>query len=286
MTSCKLQEVEKGTVRIVRAGDGTLHPVEAKYLRPEVHSLMQVDRPIIRAKNLDRVVLWVDKPLAELSKTHVAKYIRWGAKQTFQSSKSKAVPVPQRSTCAARPLWYNLTGAATGIAFWPMAQQYRHIIAANPERLVCNHNLFYVSVPALSVPQQETLPAILNSTLMALMKTYYGRYAGTEGNLKTEVVDVNLLDVPDPRSADPAILQDLGKALALIQKRPVGHLVEEAFMECHTAEHVRELAERPLSLSEELRLTCTPKLDPGVMRVSTARMGKEILDEPTEATHP
>ena len=29
-------------------------------------------------------------------------------------------------------------------------------------------------------------------------------------------------------------------------------------------------------------LACSPKLDPGVMRVSTARLGKEILNEPTE----
>lgn len=31
-------------------------------------------------------------------------------------------------------------------------------------------------------------------------------------------------------------------------------------------------------------LACSPELDPGVMRVSTARMGKEILDEQREAT--
>jgi len=282
MTPCKIAEVEKGKVRIVRAGDGTLHPIEAKYLRPEVHSLMQVDRPVVRAKDLDRVVLWVDKPLAELGGTYVAKYIRWGAKQTFQSSKSKAVPVPQRSTCAARPLWYDLTGDQGGIALWPMAQQYRHIIPANPQALVCNHNLFYVSAPGLSEPQQETLPAILNSTLVALMKTYYGRYAGTEGNLKTEVVDVNLLDVPDPRGADPAVLQDLAKALASIQKRPIGHLVEEAFMQCHTAEHVRELAERPLSLSEELQQPDRRALDDSVLRllgVTDAKERSALLEE-------
>jgi hypothetical protein len=33
-------------------------------------------------------------------------------------------------------------------------------------------------------------------------------------------------------------------------------------------------------------MACSPKLDPGAMRVSTARMGKETFDEPTEATHP
>ena len=63
MTSCKRSEIESGKVRIVRAGDNTLHPIETKYLKPEVHSLMQVDRPVIRASDLDRVVLWVNEPL-------------------------------------------------------------------------------------------------------------------------------------------------------------------------------------------------------------------------------
>lgn len=45
MTSCKRNEIESGKVRIVRAGDNTLHPIETEYLRPEVHSLMQVEGP-------------------------------------------------------------------------------------------------------------------------------------------------------------------------------------------------------------------------------------------------
>src|SRR6266853_3371274 len=31
-----------------------------------------------------------------------------------------------------------------GIAFWPMAHQYRHVIPSNPERLICNHRMFDV----------------------------------------------------------------------------------------------------------------------------------------------
>ena len=54
MTPCKRSEIESGKVRIVRAGDNTLHPVETKYLKPEVHSLMQVDRPVIRAGDLEQ----------------------------------------------------------------------------------------------------------------------------------------------------------------------------------------------------------------------------------------
>ena len=57
----------------------------------------------------------------------------------------------------------------------------------------------------LSKWEQHVLVAILNSTLIGLFKTFYGRFAGTEGNLKTEVVDVNLIEVPDPRLASKEV---------------------------------------------------------------------------------
>jgi len=282
MTPCRLKEAQSGDVRIVRAGDNTLHPIEADYVLPEVHSLMQVDRPIIRAAALDRVVLWVDKDLKDLSGTYLAKYIRWGAKQTFASKKSKPVPVPQRTTCASRPLWYDLTSASTGVVFWPMAQHYRHVIPANPEGLVCNHNLFYVAGSELNDGELAVLPAVLNSTILALFKTYYGRYAGTEGNLKTEVVDVNLLDVPDVRGVTTALAKRLLAALVSMQARPTGSLVEEDFMRCHGAEHVKELAKRPVGLAHELRQADRRALDEAVLEMigvaDPAERGR-ILDE-------
>ena len=78
--------------------------------------------------------------------------------------------------------------------------------------------------------------AILNSTLVGLFKTFYGRFAGTEGNLKTEVVDVNLLEVPDPRAYLRNVAKRLADALARMGKREVGRLVEEQLMDCHTPE--------------------------------------------------
>ena len=60
------KEVESGKLRIIEAGDGSIHPIEADYLAPEVHSLMKVDRPTIRATDLDRVVLLVGEPMENL----------------------------------------------------------------------------------------------------------------------------------------------------------------------------------------------------------------------------
>jgi len=265
------KDVESGKLRIIRAGDGSVHPIESKYLAPELHSPMQINRPVVRAADLDRVVLLVGEPMDELKKRApwAWRYIRYGMKQSFASRKSKPVPVPKRSTCAARDPWYDLTGLVKpGVAFWPMAQQYRHIIAANPEGLVCNHNLFDIAPAASLSPREcEAFVAVLNSTLVGLFKTFYGRYAGTEGNLKTEVVDVNLLEVPDPRGVSPRLAKRLADALGRMSKRPVGRMVEEQLMDCHTPDRARRIAEGPLVLADELQQADRRDLDDAVFEL-------------------
>jgi hypothetical protein len=268
LTGCSRKEAENGSVRIIRDGGGTIHSLESKYLRPEVHSLMKVARPVVTAKDLDRVVLLVDAPLSALRGTYVYKYLKYGELVTYSSGKAKGVPIPQRSTCAARDPWYDLTKLVKpGFAFWPMSQQYRHIIPGNPERLICNHNLFDLSSEHMTEDEQTLLLAVLNSTLIGLFKTFYGRFAGTEGNLKTEVLDVRLIDVPDPRFASPSIAKSLKNALHRMSKRTVGRLVEESFMECHSYERALGLASRPLTLARELQQSDRRELDEAVFQL-------------------
>jgi methylase of polypeptide subunit release factors len=283
-THCRRSEIESGEVKLVKTGSGddTVHPVEAKYLIPEVHSLMKVTRPVILAKDLDRLMLFVSKTMSELKETYVLKYLRYGERNTFASTKSEAVPVPQRSTCANRKPWYDLTYTKPGAFFWPMAQQYRHVIPANPENLVCNHNLFDVHPFELSEEQVAALRAIVNSTLLANFKTFYGRYAGTEGNLKTEVVDVNLMEVPDPRHVTKAIAKKLRDALKGLSKRDTQPMVEEAFMECRSSERIKKLAEKPIELPQELKMPDRRALDLAVLEllgVSDPKERERLCDE-------
>ena len=264
------REVESGKLRIVKAGDGSVHPIEAEYLAPEVHSLMKMDRPVVRAADLDRVVLLVSEPMHELQDQIAVgwRYLQLRTDGHVSVQKSQGKPLPERSTCAARSPWYDLTSLVRpGIAFWPMSQQYRHIIAANPERLICNHNLFAIAPAGLSRRESTGLVAVLNSTLVGLFKTFYGRFAGTEGNLKTEVVDVNLLEVPDPRGVPAALTQRLTAALGAMSKREVGRLVEEQLMDCHTPERARRIAAGPVVLPLELQQHDRRDLDDAVFEL-------------------
>jgi hypothetical protein len=146
LAHCKRSEVESGVVKLVEAGDGTVHPVESIYLAPEIHSLMSISSPTISAAELDRVILLVSEPMTALKGTYVQKYLRYGERTAFASKKSRAVPVPERSTCQARHPWYNLTRTQRGTLVWSKSQQYRHVVVHNKNRLIVNCNLYDMSV--------------------------------------------------------------------------------------------------------------------------------------------
>lgn len=203
---CKRAEVESGKVRIIEAGDKTLHPIESEFVRPEVHSLMSVKRPVIRTDETDRVVIWLDKPLVGIKGTYVHDYIAWGSRQTFNSN----LTVPNRSTCQSRALWYDVTGLMPGVGFMPMAQKYRHIIAYNPDRIPCNHNLFDIHSLKMNEYEEKSLMAALNSTVVGFFKHFYGRYAGAEGTLKTEVVDSLMMEISFARRCFKGIEREIG----------------------------------------------------------------------------
>jgi len=284
------KEVETGKLKIVEAGDGSVHPIEAAYVKPELHSLMNVDRPIIRATDLDRIVLMVGESMEKLKAKSpwVWRYLRYGEKATFASAKSKSVPVPKRSTVAGRDPWYDLTRlVCPGFAFWPKAQQYRHIIPMNRDQVIGNCNLYDIASDRLGEREKTALIGILNSTLIGLFKTFYGRFAGTEGNLKTEVVDVNLLEVPDPRGIAPNIVKKLVEAIKSMSRREVGRLVEEQLMDCHDPDRARRIAAGPILLAEELKQKDRRELDDAVFEllgISDPKEQRNLTDRLYEST--
>jgi hypothetical protein len=237
---------------------------------------------VVTAGEINRFILQVSDAMENLKGTYVLKYLRYGEKTTFASKKSKPVPVPKRTSCAARDPWYDLTRTKPGDFFWPMIQQYRHLAPANPERLICNKRLFDIHPLDLNEAQRRSLLAIANSTLVGLWKFYYGRYAGTEGAMDTDVIDVNLLEIPDPRHVTKAVAMKLQDAFAKLCRRDTSPMVEEEFMECHSAERAKKLAEKPISLPWELEQPDRRALDLAVFEllgVADAKECEALCDE-------
>ncbi len=222
-------------VRIVKAGDGSIHLVEAEYLEPEVHSLMEIDSVTIEPRDLARQILLVDVPKDELHGKNVLKYIKWGEHEKFHLG----------TTCASRELWYRLAIMSRGNSFWPMASQYRHIIPLNSQNYLSNHNLF--DIVAGNEYSDELLVAILNSTVIVLFKHQFGRVMGREGNLKTEVVDVKMMLVPDPRRSSDLLSSKILQAFSAFRKRR-----SEPIVDVNSAEESRWTGELALEDRQEL----------------------------------
>lgn len=202
-------------VRIVKAGDGSVHLIEAEYLEPEVHNLMEIDSVEVKAENCARRIVFCPLPKEKIKGKHVLEYIKWGEREDFHTG----------ATCANRSPWYALDTDRRGDMFWSKAWQYRHVVPLNRNQLISNCNLYDVFVPKNMT--KEALSAILNSTLVAMFKHLYGRWAGAEGNLKTEVIDVNMMLVPDPREMSPNVLPRIRNALKQMAQRNSPNLADE-----------------------------------------------------------
>jgi type I restriction-modification system DNA methylase subunit len=210
-------------VRIVRAGDGSRHPVEARFLEPEFHSLMEASRIVVTPGDAKRLVINAPISRAKLRKTRLARYVEESERKAWHEGSTVA------SRAKTRP-WYDLGLRPKGERapiFWPMAQQYRHLAPWNNDKMPCNHNLFDVW-PEQGV-EPRVLWAVLNSTIVALTKPQFGRLAGIEGNLKTEVVDVNMMLVPDPRSASKELANRLVAAATRMSRRALRRYLYEEF---------------------------------------------------------
>lgn len=255
------KEVASGKVKLVKCGEGRgeIRPLEAKYLAPEVHSLMEIDGFTVKPEDCSRMILLVNKKKSQLKGTYALDYINWGESQKIHEG----------STCAARVTenkqWYDLTGHERGTLFWPMAQQYKHNIPLNESNLICNHRLFDIFThdydPLL-------IGGILNSTWAVLSKYQYGRPVGVEGNLDTEVIDVKMMLVPDPRKAAPKALKRVAEAFEKMKPRQaLQFLSERSLREMAYVDAGKQRTLAALSNLTEMSMEDRHELDDAVLEM-------------------
>jgi hypothetical protein len=88
-----------------------------------------------------------------------------------------------------------------------------------------------------------------------------------EGSLDTEIVDVNLIDVPRPEPQRQDLRRRIVAAFESLQKRSIGPFVEESLLECHLPERAQKIAERPLVMPRELKQLDRRELDDAVFEL-------------------
>jgi hypothetical protein len=270
------RKVESGEVRIVACGPelSERRPIEAEFLETEFHTMMDFDEFVVTPGHCDRSILLVAGSKSELPGRLVRQYILWGEERDWhKGSTCKSRVTPQRQ-------WYDLTGHRRGAMFWPMAQQYKHLVPLNPHRLVCNHRLFDVA------PRSETdhlLGGILNSTVVLLSKYQFGRPVGVEGHLDTEVIDVNMMLVPDPRRATKTQRKAVEDAFKAMMSRKVLDFIPERRLR-EMAYRQRKKEDQLEALSElcELDMPDRRRLDDAVLNVlgvSSKERREELLNK-------
>lgn len=263
-------EVVLGDIKLVLAGEkrGEIHALEAKYLEPEVHSLMEVKGFSVKPEDCSRMIFLVPSPRKKLVGTKALNYIDWGESRGYQNG----------ATCAQRVTdtreWYDLTAHRRGFAFWPKAQQYRHVVPRNDQDLQANCNL-YDLFPADGI-DPVALTAVLNSTIAVLSKYQFGRPVGNEGNLKTEIVDVSMMLIPSLVGAPKAQLLKLEAAFERMTKReplqflPVQRMRQMAFERAGRQADIANLSDL-----SELDMTDRRALDSAVLELIGVRTEKE-----------
>ena len=210
-------------VRIVRDGVNVEHLVESRFLEHEVHSLMEVKRATVNPTDVGRKVVNASVPRARIRNTHFGDYVTYAEQQGWHTGSTIA------ARARTRP-WYDLgirPKPERADMFWPMAQQYRHVVPLNEGLLPANHNLF--EVWARDRDHVDLLWAVLNSTVTVMSKHQFGRAAGIEGNLKTEVVDTNMMLVPDIRSASTETAARAIAACKQVSRRNTKRFLYEEF---------------------------------------------------------
>ncbi len=250
---------ETKDIRIILAGDGSSHLIEAKYLEPEVHGLMDISSVYLSNKMLDRFVIMLPTQIPSDDK-YALKYIAWGEREKFNSG----------STCQSRistnRSWYDLTGRRRGEIIWPKLHQYRHITAYNPEGLTCNCNLYDIFTSIDINPKH--LCALLNSTVVALMKFLFGSQMGREANQVTEIFDTKMMLIPDLHIAPINVKNRLEQAFNSICQRKTLPLVD--------------VDSNSTSWTGELALEDRQQLDDAVLEllgITNSQERKQLRDE-------
>ncbi len=236
-------EVQSGRVTLARTGTGEVHPIEATYLVPIVHSLMNVDAYRIEQRHCNKLALLA----ADLDGPYLQRYIEWGEQQGYDRG----------ATCAARGRgrgrgWYDLIpDVVAADVLWVKERQYRFAALANPQNFAANCRLYTITFD--EGIDAEVHSAVLNSSLIVLSTLQFGRPVGVEGNWSTMVLDANMLLVPATVTLPRALRTRLLDAHALMVDRGIlGFLSERRLRRKSLTERGRE--DELFSLSDESEL--------------------------------
>ena len=270
--------VESGQVKLVRCGEdrGEIRPIEVKYLEPEVHNLMQVNRFSVDPQDCSHMMLFVSDSKDVLKTTLVHRYIRWAEKRN----------VHMGSTVAGRATkeheWYDLTLNKRADIILPKIQQYRLISFLNPQKTHINSSL--LGIYNVEKDIIKPLCAILNSTISILSRLIYARILGNEGNIQLDVYSAKMMLVPNiVHYNSPSLIDKINLSFdKMLDREVLGFIAERRLRQMAYTQAGKEAQLDRLSPFCELDMADRRGLDDAVLEMlgmESAARRQDLLDE-------
>lgn len=209
---------------MIKSGDGSLWPIESRFLAPVIKSPSDLYRINIEPMQLpDRVVL-VRESERELQGTLVLSYIRHGEKKPYDMGKGSRVIPAKTETCRGRKLWYALPDMPPARIFFQKAifETHRHYIASRP----IHANQRFYPIVAHKGEHTEFIAAALNSSWTALWLEVQRAALGL-GAIEATVEEVRDLVIPNPNLIDQETKRSIASLLKKMGARDIGSFTEE-----------------------------------------------------------
>lgn len=191
-------------LRVIIAGDGSIHQIEKEFLKSVITSPKEISRLTVKPQDLDLKVVLIPKEKKELKGKKALEYITWG--------EGKGRAFHKRTTCESRPRWYDLGEREHWPILFPMIHYFRHVITINDIKAQVDHNLFEIK-PHEKAFTTSIFCSLLSSFACLIKEFESRRYGG--GALKTEGIDIVRQLVVNPAKMGKAWIR---QAKALIKK--------------------------------------------------------------------
>jgi hypothetical protein len=190
--------------------DGPGAGIDDRFRTPAIKSIRDVSGRTITTADTDRSLLTVHDYVREIAAETGAEgaaleaavtdalardgydglrtYLDWGREQGFH----------ERSSCRARPVWFDLGACPAPALFVPKFFDQRVLALANPDGLLASN-----AVDCLWVDDSDpgVLLGVLNATVTKACIEAWGRSEGG-GALQVMTYELRSLPVPDPRRFD------------------------------------------------------------------------------------
>ena len=215
------RELISGKIRLLQCGEklSEIRPLEAEYLEPEIHSLMDIDQFVVESGSCPRSIVLIPHKKSNLKDKYAKRYVAWGEKCDYHKAE----------TCASRVSedheWYDLTRFRRPSIILPKIQQYRLLAFLNPDNLYQASSL--LGIYGVPIKDVDILCAILNSSFAVLSRLIYARILGNEGNIQLDVYSAKMMMVPSTYSGTKTAREKAVQAFEQMKRRKALQFLSE-----------------------------------------------------------